>query len=153
MISRQKCLEKAYPNTGDVRKLCNLYARVKSNAKKKLDECRKAKRNINTMLEWLNEPIFQTEKAPAPPPPVVTVTPDPPDEDYDMIEDLTLDPEPVSVPEDDLCENEDRGFQGVCELPSPPDPPPAAPRPQPAASRPNEPVPDPPGTCGVSEPG
>ena len=54
MISRQKCLEKAYPNTGDVRKLCNLYARVKSNAKKKLDECRKAKRNINTMLEWLN---------------------------------------------------------------------------------------------------
>ena len=69
-----------------------------------------------------------------------------------MIEDLTLDPEPVSVPEHDSCENEDRGLQGVCELPSPPDPPPAAPRPQPAASRPNEPVPDPPGTCGVSEP-
>ena len=104
MISKQKCLEKAYPNTGDVRKLCNLFSQVKSNAKEKLDECRKAKHNINTMLEWLNESIFQTEKAPAPPPPVTSITPDPPDEDYDMIEDLIFDPEPVSVPEHDSCE-------------------------------------------------
>jgi hypothetical protein len=107
MLSTKKCLEKAYPNTGDVRKLCNLFSRVKSDTKKKLDACRKAQRDINTMLEWLHESIFHTEKGPAPPPPVVTVTPDPPDEDYDMIEDLTLDPEPVSVPEHDPCENED----------------------------------------------
>ena len=78
MIEAQTCLKNTFGDNGGVRRLGQIYTRLKAEVKKQLTACRAKKKPFDDLLSWLNKSICAKEAAPAPQPPVSTLALEPP---------------------------------------------------------------------------
>ena len=64
MFEAQTCLKNTFGDNGGVRRLGQMYGRIKSEVKKQITACRTKKKPFSELLSWLNKSIFAKEAAP-----------------------------------------------------------------------------------------